>query len=152
MRLTDRQRRRLAVKGKALGRKLLGLRRGPLGEGSLHSFDHQAANESVIVGDMAHTPLDDKSVDVAVFSLSLMGANFTDYLREAWRILKLDSMLMLWQASSRFDDPKRFGRDLKRLGFRQPEVTDHGKFVEIRALRDDREPEAEFKLQFRAAD
>ena len=45
----------------------------------VHSFDHVAINDRVLAGDMAHTPLENESLDVAVFSLSLMGANFTDY-------------------------------------------------------------------------
>ncbi len=50
---------------------------------------------------MAHVPLEDESLDVAIFSLSLMGANFTDYLREAHRSLKLDGHLHVIEATSR---------------------------------------------------
>lgn len=53
---------------------------------------------------MAKTNLDPESVDVALFSLSLMGSNFTDYLREAYRVLKIDGQLQIWEAVSRFDD------------------------------------------------
>ena len=42
---------------------------------------------------------------VAFVSLSLVGANFTDYLSEAWRTLKVDGVLHVWEATSRFDDP-----------------------------------------------
>ena len=42
---------------------------------------------------MAHVPLEDETLDVAIFSLSLMGANFADYVREAYRTLKLDGHL-----------------------------------------------------------
>ena len=31
---------------------------------------------------IAHVPLEDESLDLAIFSLSLMGANATDYVRE----------------------------------------------------------------------
>ena len=57
---------------------------------TVHSFDHVAVNDNVVACDMAHVPLDDETLDVAVFSLSLMGANFGDYLREAHRTLNLD--------------------------------------------------------------
>jgi hypothetical protein len=50
-----------------------------LGERHLvHSFD--PIDSSVTACDMAHTPLPEASVDVAIFSLSLMGANFGDVL------------------------------------------------------------------------
>lgn len=47
---------------------------------TVHSFDHVAINDSVIACDMTRTPLDDATLDVAVFSLSLMGLNYADYL------------------------------------------------------------------------
>jgi hypothetical protein len=53
-----------------------------------YSFDHVAVNESVIACDMAATGLADETVDVAVFSLSLMGLNYRDYLHEAYRIVR----------------------------------------------------------------
>ena len=49
-----------------------------------------AVNENVVACDMAHVPLDDETLDVAIFSLSLMGSNFSEYVREAYRALKLD--------------------------------------------------------------
>jgi hypothetical protein len=44
---------------------------------TVHSFDHVAVTDDVVACDMAHVPLDDESLDVAIFSLSLMGANFS---------------------------------------------------------------------------
>lgn len=36
-------------------------------------------------------------LDVAIFCLSLMGANFTDYVRVARRCLHLDGWLHIWE-------------------------------------------------------
>jgi ribosomal RNA-processing protein 8 len=55
---------------------------------TIHSFDLVAANEFVVACDIAHVPLDDKSVDIVIFSLSLMGTNFAAFILEARRILK----------------------------------------------------------------
>lgn len=74
---------------------------------------------------MAHVPMEDETLDVAVFSLSLMGANFTDYLREAWRLLKLDGHLHIYEATSRFTDRAEFVAGLKRLGFSVAAVEVH---------------------------
>lgn len=57
-------------------------------EQKVHSFDLIAVNDTVTPCDMAHVPLKDSSVDVAVFCLSLMGTNLKDYLLEANRVLK----------------------------------------------------------------
>ena len=52
------------------------------------SFDLVAKNERVTACDIAHLPLEDGSVDVAIFCLSLMGTDFLKFLKEAYRVLK----------------------------------------------------------------
>ena len=54
----------------------------------VHSFDLASDNDLITVADIANVPLDNKSVDVVVFSLSLMGINYIDFLIEAYRIVK----------------------------------------------------------------
>jgi hypothetical protein len=115
---------------------------------TIHSFDYVAAKDDVVACDMAKTPLEDGSLDVALFSLSLMGANFTDYLREAWRVLKLDGQLHIFEATSRFSDRDTFVAGLKKLGFAIVEVRDAWKFTHIHALRTDRAPSADVELRF----
>jgi hypothetical protein len=106
----------------------------------VHSFDHVAIDDSVVACDMAHVPLEGESLDLAVFSLSLMGADVTAYLREAHRTLKLDGELHVVEPTSRFTDRDRFARDLARLGFDVVRVEDWWKFTFIRALKTDRRP------------
>jgi len=55
----------------------------------VRSFDLVKVNEHVEVCDMADVPLQDGTVDVAVFCLSLMGTNFLGFVREACRYTKL---------------------------------------------------------------
>jgi hypothetical protein len=118
------------------------------GSHTVHSFDYVAANDDVVACDMTKTPLDDRSLDVALFSLSLMGANFTGYLREAWRVLKLDGQLHIFEATSRFSDRDAFVAGLKKLGFAIVEVRDTWKFIHIRALKTEHAPEAGVELHF----
>ena len=47
-----------------------------------------AVNSMVTACDMAHVPLKDASVDVAVFCLSLMGRICAIFSKEAFRVLK----------------------------------------------------------------
>lgn len=49
---------------------------------------------------MANCPIDDSSVDIAIFSLSLMSTNWTDYLLEAHRTLKKGENVALTTARS----------------------------------------------------
>jgi hypothetical protein len=115
---------------------------------TVHSFDHVAINENVVACDCAHVPLEDQTLDVAIFSLALMGANFTDYLREAYRTLKLDGQLHIIEATSRFTDREAFVRGLKELGFGGIDVADKWKFTYIRAIKTENRPRETFDLRF----
>lgn len=72
----------------------------------VHSFDHIAIDERVTTCDIAHTPLDAETLDVAVFSLSLMGLNYADYLKEAHRVLKFGGWLKIAEPMSRWNDKR----------------------------------------------
>ena len=114
----------------------------------VYSFDHVAINDEVTACDMASVPLDDETLDVVVFSLSLMGSNFTDYLREAHRTLKIDGQLHIFESTSRFSDRDAFVNDLKHLGFDPLPVEDRWKFSYIRALKAGREPLGDAEMRF----
>jgi hypothetical protein len=119
---------------------------------TVHSFDHVAIDARVIACDIAHVPLDDETLDLAIFCLSLMGANFTDYIREAHRCLRLDGMLHIWEPASYFDDVKRFCRELESLGFDVMAPNDEGTFVRIYAVKDSRKKvDKNVVLPFRGA-
>jgi hypothetical protein len=115
----------------------------------VHSFDHVAANPNVVACDVSAVPLDDGILDMAVFCLSLMGANFTDYLREAHRCLRLDGVLHVWEPASYFDDVDAFCRDLEKLGFDVMEPRTEGPFVRIYAVRNTAPPATDIVVRFR---
>ncbi|KAJ9086132.1 25S rRNA (adenine645-N1)-methyltransferase [Entomophthora muscae] len=74
----------------------------------VHSFDLVAANPRITACDIAHTPLPDSSVDAVVFSLSLMGTNYHEFIAEAYRILKSGGEIKIAEVISRFDDINAF--------------------------------------------
>ncbi|KNC84953.1 hypothetical protein SARC_02844 [Sphaeroforma arctica JP610] len=74
----------------------------------VHSFDLVAANDSVTACDIAHVPLKAKTLDVAVYSLALMGTNYRDFLREAHRCLKVEGILKIAEVTSRIEDIDEF--------------------------------------------
>ncbi|XP_062275008.1 ribosomal RNA-processing protein 8 [Scomber scombrus] len=84
----------------------------------VHSFDLAAACDLVTVCDMANVPLKDKSVDIIVFCLSLMGTNLADFLAEANRVLKMGGVLKIAEVASRFDNVRSFVTALANLGFK----------------------------------
>ena len=52
----------------------------------VHSFDLVASAPGVVACNMADVPLGDASVDVAVFSLALMGTDYGSFIVEAHRV------------------------------------------------------------------
>lgn len=70
-----------------------------------HSFDLVAANDRVTACDIAHVPLGNECVDIAVFCLSLMGTDYIDFLREARRVLVPGGRLFVAEVRSRFSRP-----------------------------------------------
>ena len=115
---------------------------------TVYSFDHIAINNDVISCDMTHVPLDDETLDVAIFSLSLMGINFTDYVREAHRTLKIDGLLHIIESTSRFSNRDQFVRNIEELGFAVIRVEDKWKFTHIHALKMERQPRGNVELRF----
>ena len=85
---------------------------------TIHSFDHIAINDKVIATDICHVPLDDASLDMAVFSLSLMGSNFAEYLKEAYRVLKPDGHIHIVEATSRFKNIDFVRKVFRAIGLR----------------------------------
>ena len=53
---------------------------------------------------MANTGMKEEILDVAVFSLSLMGTNWQDYLKEAFRLLRNGGLLKIAEPSSKWED------------------------------------------------
>jgi ribosomal RNA-processing protein 8 len=69
----------------------------------VHSFDLVSNNELVTACDMANVPLENKSVDVVVFCLALMGTNLADFIREAHRVLKDNGRVKIAEVRSRIE-------------------------------------------------
>ncbi|KAJ8611953.1 hypothetical protein CTAYLR_004392 [Chrysophaeum taylorii] len=91
------------------------------GRHDVHSFDLVATTPGIVACNMAHTPLDALSVDVAVFCLALMGPSYLDFLAEARRVLKPGGQLKIAEVRSRFDElaggVDDFFQTLDALGF-----------------------------------
>lgn len=83
------------------------------------SFDHVAIDETVIVCDMAHTPLENESIDIAVFSLALWGSNYEDYFTETYRLLTYDGLMYIAEPSSSYSEEERYEliEKLRQNGF-----------------------------------
>lgn len=104
----------------------------------VYSFDHVAIDDTVIACDMAHTPLEDETLDVAVFSLALWGSNFEDYFKEVYRLLNYGGFIYIAEPSKAYDDERRkeLVLMLRRNGFTLVgDIEDRGKFFYITVVK-----------------
>jgi len=91
-----------------------------------HSFDLQTPEDApeVVACNMSDVPLNDDTIDCAVFSLSLMGTDYGSFLEEAHRVLKPGGLLWIAEVRSRFDGQNgtasvaSFVAALGKLGFK----------------------------------
>ncbi|MCJ1485708.1 25S rRNA (adenine645-N1)-methyltransferase [Schaereria dolodes] len=72
----------------------------------IHSFDLAAPSPLATVADIRSIPLADSSLDIAIFSLALMGTNWIEFIEEAWRVLRWRGECWISEVSSRFARPK----------------------------------------------
>ena len=127
--------------GEALIAKALGERH------RVYSFDHVAIDDDVVACDIRSVPVLDGELHGAIFCLSLMGTNFTDYIREAHRCLKIDGELHIWEGSGRLKEPEAFVKGLKELGFETMKMQVKGGFIYIRAFKEPKAP-LDVRLKF----
>ncbi|XP_017959885.1 ribosomal RNA-processing protein 8 [Drosophila navojoa] len=83
----------------------------------VYSMDLVSTREDIIACNITNTPLEARSLDVAVYCLSLMGTNLNDYLLEANRVLKLHGIVHIAEIQSRFEDVREFVRFMGSCGF-----------------------------------
>jgi ubiquinone/menaquinone biosynthesis C-methylase UbiE len=114
---------------------------------TVHSFDHIAINRNVIACDMSHTPLNDNTLDAAVFSLSLMGKNLQDYITEAYRTLKLGGQLLIYHPAKE-NDRDKFVSGLIQLGFAIVQNTEIYKWHYIWAIKQGQQENSKVKISF----
>ncbi|KAI5952405.1 RRP8 [Candida jiufengensis] len=70
----------------------------------INSFDLKKQNEYITVADIKNVPLEDESCSIVIFCLALMGTNFLDFIKEAYRILQPRGELWIAEIKSRFSE------------------------------------------------
>lgn len=69
----------------------------------MHSFDLVSRKPIVTACNIAHVPLPDASIDIAVYCLALMGTSVREFIVEVYRVLKPNGVLQVAEVKSRFE-------------------------------------------------
>ncbi|EDR24091.1 Cerebral protein, putative [Entamoeba dispar SAW760] len=83
----------------------------------VESFDLYKANERVKVANITKVPIQKGWSDAVVFCLSLMGTDFHLFLKEGFRILKPNGLMIIAEPISRLKSIKGFINGIEQLGF-----------------------------------
>ena len=95
----------------------------------VESFDLHKINERVRVANIAKVPVQKGWADCVVFCLSLMGTDFHLFLKEAFRILKTNGLLIIAEPISRLKSIKAFSNGIQQLGFVELQQNANNVFV-----------------------
>tara|TARA_B110000977_G_scaffold201073_1_gene293988 strand:+ start:52 stop:4359 length:4308 start_codon:yes stop_codon:yes gene_type:complete len=106
-------------------------------QNKVYAFDYVAKEgEDVIECDMSNVPLDNESVEAVVFSLSLMGSNHIDYLKEAFRILKPLGFLFICEPKKKVESRlEKFKNEIEEIGFKIINPKSTSQFMYIDAVK-----------------
>ena len=106
-------------------------------ENKIHAFDYVALDgENVTECDITNVPLEDGSVDAVVFSLSLMGSNSKDYLKEGFRITKPYGNLFIAEPSKKWNNKtKELENIVEQAGFKVLETKASSRFLYIQGQK-----------------
>ena len=102
------------------------------------NFDHVAIDSTVISCDMSDVSEHIKKggLDVALFSLSLMGKNWEDYLKEASRCLNENGLLFIAETTNSLSKRlETLREEVKKLGFEIYKDDEMGLFTFIEARK-----------------
>ena len=110
----------------------------PLGY-NIKSFDLVAINDYVTIADMKNLPLENSTIDLAIYCLSLMNKNFIPFIVEANRILKKEGKLLVAEISSRIVDLSKFLNVFEKYGFKlikQRNLHDYFEMLTFKKIKD----------------
>jgi SAM-dependent methyltransferase len=130
------RKKRIVVADLGCGEGCLAERLRDMKKATVRSFDLVSIKPHIEVADIANLPLDTETVDIAVFSLSLMGVNHVQFIQEAHRCLKKFGTLIIAEVASRIPSVSEFLKSMKSLGFKlKHKDTENPFFTYFRFIR-----------------
>ena len=78
---------------------------------SITGYDHISYNDSVVC-DISNLPEEDESINICVYSQSLMGSNWKEYLNEGKRVLNYNGEMIISESIDRYDVIKAYIQEL----------------------------------------
>jgi hypothetical protein len=74
---------------------------------TITGYDHVSYNDS-ISQDISHLPVEDGTINICIYSQSLMGSNWNEYLKEGQRVLGFGGEMIIVESIERYDIIKKY--------------------------------------------
>lgn len=107
-------------------------------ENEIKAFDMHAIDDTVTVADITNLPLEDDVLQIGVFSISLMGRNYKEALREAKRVVVAGGSLFVCEPLMRWENRENGYEELRTEieaeGFKVTDIYVEGSFVYVDAV------------------
>jgi hypothetical protein len=76
-------------------------------------YDHVSHNGSIAC-DISHLDVEDETADICVYSQSLMGSNWKEYIKEGFRVLRYNGEMIISESRERYETVKEY---INSLGY-----------------------------------
>ncbi len=101
-----------------------------------YNYDHISCCKQVISCDIKQTPLQDNEIDIAILCLSMWGSNKNEYIKEVYRILEQNGILLIIEATNTWmDDSNKLKKLLEENNFQVKKIHNQDKFMFIEAIK-----------------
>ena len=97
-------------------------------------YDHISFNGSIQC-DISKLPNDNETVDICIFSQSLMGSNWQSYLEEAMRVLRHNGEIIISESIERYETIKKYVND-KGLVIKFDDYIENNRWFYLHILND----------------
>lgn len=67
-----------------------------------YNYDHIAIDDTVISADISNIPLEDNKINIAILCLSMWGSNCKEFIKEGYRILEDNGILLIIEPARRW--------------------------------------------------
>ena len=132
--LKTKERYKLSILDLGCGRNLIAKHFKSNKKFTITGYDHISYNGS-IKNDISDLPEDDESIKVCIFSQSLMGSNWNEYLNEGFRVLEYNGEMIISESIERYNKIKQYIEELG-MHIKNDDYSDTKRWFCIHAIKD----------------
>lgn len=104
---------------------------------TFYNYDHVSTAEHVVKCDISKLPLDENEIDICILCLSMWGSNCEEYLKEVYRVLVHNGILLIIEPTKRWitEETNKLKELLEQNGFMVKKVLNQDKFMFLEVVR-----------------